>query len=100
VHCGGDSRLKPTALCAALAQFTYQGAGGMQFIPVRSRMILGVRYNKRTRDLDVVFQTGGTYRYKRVPPSVYEGLLNADSHGQYMHNTILGKYDYERLASD
>ena len=69
----------------------------MQFIPVQSRMILGVRYNKQTREMDVVFQKGGTYRYKRVPRAVYEGLLNADSHGQYMHQLVLGKYDYERI---
>ena len=69
----------------------------MQFMPVESRMILGVRYNKQTQEMDVVFHAGGTYRYKRVPPSVYEALLNADSHGQYMHQTVLGKYDYERL---
>ena len=69
----------------------------MQFIPVQSRMILGVRYNKNTREMDVVFHTGGTYRYKRVPATVYKGLLKAESQGQYMHQTVLGKYDYERL---
>ena len=69
----------------------------MQFTPVQSRMILGVRYNEQTHEMDVVFQKGGTYRYKRVPRSVYDGLLNAESQGQYMHKTVLGKYDYERL---
>ena len=69
----------------------------MQFIPLQSRMILGVRYHEQTQEMDVVFQAGGTYRYKRVPRSVYEGLLNAESHGQYMHKTVMGKYDYERL---
>ena len=69
----------------------------MQFQPVQSRMILGVRYNKQTKELDVVFHTGGTYRYKRVPRAVYEGLLSASSHGQYMHQRVLGKYEYERL---
>ena len=69
----------------------------MHFTPVHSRMILGVRYNEQTQELDVVFQKGGTYRYKCVPPSVYKELLNASSHGQYMHTRVLGKYDYERL---
>jgi hypothetical protein len=69
----------------------------MHFTPVQSRMILGVRYNEQTQELDVVFQKGGTYRYKCVPLSVYHELLNASSHGQYMHTRVLGKYDYERL---
>jgi len=70
---------------------------GMKFIPVKSRMILGVRYNKDTREMDVVFRTGEKYRYKRVPQSVFEGLMSAESHGQYMHKRVLKRYDFERL---
>lgn len=70
----------------------------MDFTPVKSQMILGVRYNKNTYELDVVFRTGDKYRYKNVPKFVYDGLINAESHGQYMHNRILGRYEYERLA--
>jgi plasmid stabilization system protein ParE len=69
----------------------------MKFMPVNSRMILGVRYNAKSREMDIVFRTGEKYRYKRVPRSVYDELLNADSHGQYMHKRVLGHYDYERL---
>lgn len=70
----------------------------MKFMSLESRMILGVRYNDQTREMDVVFRTGEKYRYKRVPRSVYDELLSADSHGQYMHKNILGgRYDYERL---
>ena len=69
----------------------------MKFIPVNSRMILGVRYNAKTREMDIVFRTGEKYRYKRVPRGVYDELMGADSHGQYMHKKVLGHYDYERL---
>ena len=69
----------------------------MNFTAVNSRMILGVRYNETTHEMDVVFRTGDKYRYKNVPRSVYEELLSADSHGQYMHKRVLGHYDYERL---
>ena len=69
----------------------------MKFIPVNSRMILGVRYNSKTREMDIVFRTGEKYRYKRVPRAVYDELISADSHGQYMHKRVLGHYDYERL---
>ena len=69
----------------------------MDFTPVKSQMILGVRYNKQTYELDIVFRTGDKYRYKNVPKFVYDGLMNAESHGQYMHKRILGRYEYERL---
>lgn len=70
----------------------------MDFTPVESQMILGVRYNKQTYELDIVFRTGDKYRYKNVPKFVYDGLMNAESHGQYMHKRILGRYEYERLG--
>ena len=69
----------------------------MDFTPVKSQMILGVRYNKQTYELDIVFRTGDKYRYKNVPKFVFDGLMNAESHGQYMHKRILGRYEYERL---
>lgn len=69
----------------------------MKFISVNSRMILGVRYNEVTREMDIVFRTGEKYRYKKVPRSILDGLLSADSAGQFMHKKILGHYDYERL---
>src|SRR5688572_27368183 len=69
----------------------------MKFMPVNSRMILGVRYNTKTREMDIVFRTGEKYRYKQVPRAVYDELLDADSHGQYVHKKVLGHYDYERL---
>jgi len=70
---------------------------GMKFIPVESRMILGVRYDRATLEMDVIFRTGDRYRYKSVPPSEFEGLMSAKSVGQYMHKRILGRYDYQRL---
>ena len=70
----------------------------MDFTSVDSRMILGVRYNETTFELDVVFRTGEKYRYKSVPKFVYEGLMKAQSHGHYMHKKVLGRYKYERLA--
>jgi hypothetical protein len=69
----------------------------MDFTPLKSRMILGVRYNDKTYELDIVFRTGEKYRYKNVPQFIYDGLMSADSHGRYMHKRILGRYKYERL---
>ena len=69
----------------------------MDFTPVDSQMILGVRYNAKTYELDVVFRTGDKYRYKNVPQFVFDGLMQAKSHGQYMHKKVLGRFKYERL---
>ncbi len=60
-------------------------------------MILGIRYNEALQDMDIIFRTGEKYRYKNVPRSIYDELMNAESHGQYMHKKILGRYDYERF---
>jgi hypothetical protein len=69
-----------------------------KFIPVDSEMLIAVRYDKGARHLDVIFRTGDKYRYLNVPPLEYEGLMSAESKGQYMHKRILNdRYDYERL---
>ena len=56
-----------------------------------------VGYDPRAQILEVVFNTGDRYRYFEVPPDEYEGLMTADSIGQYMHKHIIGHYDYERV---
>ena len=69
-----------------------------KFVPLESEMLVAVRYDEESRHLDVIFRTGEKYRYLKVPPLEYQGLMNAKSHGQYMHKRILGhRYDYERL---
>ena len=70
----------------------------MKFTPVESSMILAVRYNDEAQHLDIIFRTGDKYRYKKVPPLEFTGLMSAKSKGQYMHKRILGgRYDYERI---
>lgn len=68
-----------------------------RFNPLDSEMLVAVRYNEETRHLDVIFRTGEKYRYKRVPPLEYQGLMSAKSHGQYMHKRILNRYEHDRL---
>ena len=69
-----------------------------KFSPVDSDMLVAVRYDEEAQHLDVIFRTGDKYRYLRVPQFEFDGLMIAESKGQYMHNRILGgKYDFERL---
>lgn len=61
-------------------------------------MLVAIRYDEQARRLDVIFRTGDKYRYLRVPPLEYTGLMSARSKGQYMHKRILGgRYDFERF---
>jgi hypothetical protein len=69
----------------------------MRLRPVQSEMLEAVGYDARLRVLEVIFSKGGRYRYKKVPAFEYDGLMNADSIGQYMHKRIIGHYPYEQV---
>jgi hypothetical protein len=72
-------------------------SGALRFKKVNSSMLRRVRYDPKSRFLDVVFTTGEKYRYKDVPPDEYNGLMNAESHGKYMQGYIIDNYDVVRL---
>lgn len=69
----------------------------MKLKRVESEMLEAVGYDARLRVLEVIFNKGGKYRYKEVPAFEYDGLMNAESMGQYMHKRIIGRYPYERV---
>ena len=69
----------------------------MRLKAVQSEMLNLVGYDPRAQILEVIFNSGDHYRYFEVPPSEYEGLISAESIGQYMHKHIIGHYDYERV---
>ena len=60
-------------------------------------MLRLVGYDPGLQVLEVEFNTGDKYLYKDVPASEYEGLMSAESIGQYMHRHIIDRYDYERI---
>ena len=64
---------------------------------VQSEMLNRVGYDPAVWILEVVFHTLDHYRYFKVPPDEYEGLMSAESIGQYMQKHIIGRYDYERV---
>lgn len=68
----------------------------MELVSVDSSMIQAVGYDSTSEELEVLFNSGKTYRYKGVPRTVYEELLTADSKGQYMRANVIGVYlDYQ-----
>ena len=69
----------------------------MKLKRVESEMLEAVGYDANLRILEVIFNTGDKYRYKEVPAFEYDGLMNAESIGRYMHKRIIGRYPYERV---
>jgi hypothetical protein len=66
----------------------------MKLIEIESSMIQAVGYDEKLKELEVVFNSGNVYRYTKVPKKEYEGLLKADSKGQYMRANIIDVYPY------
>ena len=69
----------------------------MQLQTVDSSMLYAIGYDQATQALEVVFHTGGIYRYEGVPQAVYDELMAAPSRGRYMRQQVFGKYAYQRL---
>jgi hypothetical protein len=67
-----------------------------ELIPVESSMVRAVSYDATARTLEVWFTSGRIYVYEGVPPAVYEGLLAAESKGQYMRAEIIDVYPYHQ----
>ena len=61
-------------------------------------------YDEAERELFIRFdRDGGTdslYVYLDVPPSEWEGLVNAGSHGSYHHDNIRLEYPYEEITGN
>jgi hypothetical protein len=67
-------------------------------IQVTSSNISSIGYDTQKLILEVRFHNGSLYQYYEVPPDLYNGLMNADSHGKYLHQFIMdGGYAYRRI---
>ena len=54
-------------------------------------------YKKDRKTLTVEFKNGGVYEYFDVPESIYNGMKNAPSKGQFLAQQIKGSYRYARV---
>jgi len=70
----------------------------MRLDTVESTMLHAVGYDPDLHVLEVIFNTGGIYLYRDVPPDVYEGLLSADSKGEYFHEVVRDRFPHWTLA--
>lgn len=65
--------------------------------PVTSSNLASIGYDEDTNTLEIEFQSGAVYQYFDVPFAVYDGLMEADSHGKYLAQRIKGQYRYVRV---
>lgn len=72
----------------------------MQRVPVNSTNILSVGYDPDSQMLEVEFATKRIYRYSSVPPHVYAGLMQTESHGKYFLQKIANIYSYIEVKED
>jgi lysyl-tRNA synthetase class 2 len=64
---------------------------------VTSRVIRSVGYDADVRVLEVELVSDHLYRYREVPPFLYEGLLAAKSKGAFFNRRIARRFEYEPL---
>lgn len=69
----------------------------MERTPVISSNIRAIGYDSDSQTLEVEFNYGAVYLYSGVPEGEHEGMMNADSKGQYLNGNIKGRYPFEKL---
>lgn len=70
----------------------------MNRVPVSSSNLSSVGYDSLTQTLEIAFHHGGIYQYSGVPESIYHGLMNASSKGQYHHANVKNSFPYRRVG--
>lgn len=65
---------------------------------VNSSNLASVGYDETSSTLEVEFNHGGIYQYSNVSESVYNGLMNASSHGSYFDSNVKkAGYSYSKV---
>jgi hypothetical protein len=66
--------------------------------PLTSSNIKAVGYDKKDRTLEIAFHSGGEYKYKGVPKSIFHRLKKVKSPGKFFHKHIKKdeKFPYEK----
>lgn len=69
----------------------------MERTPVSSSNIAAIGYDEDNQLLEVEFKNGSVYSYSGVPVGEYEGFINSDSKGAYLHANIKNRYSFTKL---
>lgn len=68
-----------------------------EMIPVSSSDIESIGYDEQNQNAYVRFLSGTLYVYMGVPRHEFQNLLEASSHGSYLHYNFKNVYPYERI---
>lgn len=66
---------------------------------VESSHIAAIGYDPERFLLEVEFDDGSIYQYRRVPAHVYAGFAHAASKGTYFHHYILNRYQTRKVTA-
>ena len=66
--------------------------------PVNSSSLRSVGYDPRLGILEIEFANGSVYQYLDTPETVYQGLLAAPSHRDYIARHIRDRYPYRKIG--
>lgn len=69
----------------------------MERKPVSSSNIASIGYDENSSTLEIEFLNNSIYQYFDVPLHIYQGLMKADSHGQFLAQNIKGVYRYSKV---
>lgn len=65
---------------------------------VQSSALQSVGYDPGRKILEIEFRdNGGVWQYFKLPPSVYDKFMHAESLGNYFVTRIKGKYREEKI---
>jgi DNA helicase HerA-like ATPase len=81
----------------AVAELNTAEGAPMQRVSVVSSNIVSIGYEIATSTLEIEFKNGRLYQYFDVPEHVHDGLMGAESHGEYFSAYIKGAYRYAHL---
>jgi hypothetical protein len=82
-----------TALYAPLIEIHARECGDA----MPSAVIKTYAYDAQTRELSIVFRSGGRYVYEDVPPDAFDALNAAFSKGEHFLSRIRPNYAFSRL---
>ena len=63
-----------------------------------SSMVKAYTYDHDAETLDVTFINKNTYRYSGVEEKTFEALLEAESKGTFINESVKGTHAYEKLS--
>lgn len=64
---------------------------------VSSSNIESIGYDNQNQEVYVRFLNGSLYVYKGVSEHEFQNLIDAPSHGSYLHRNFKNVYPYERI---